>query len=287
MEFAIIGGDMRQARMAEMLASDGHFVSVSLMEETEVPGAEEMDWRSAMRDAKYIVLPLPVSSGGGIINAPMSQKHETVYNILEGVKPDQTVLAGMVDIDVRHFTDGHGIRIIDYFQREELAITNAAATAEGAVQILMEELPVTLLGAKILVVGFGRIGKLLAIRLKALGADVTVSARNFADFSWIEALGLGRADTRRLDGNLSEYDAVINTVPSRILTEKLLRQLRDGCLCLDLASKPGGIDFEAASRLGIHAIWALSLPGKVAPVTSGLAIKNTIYNIISELECTD
>ena len=287
MKFAVIGGDMRQARMAEMLASDGHYVTVSLMEETEIPGAENMDWQSAIKNTEYIVLPLPVSSSGGAVNAPMSKEHETIYNILESIRPSQTVLAGMVDMDVRHFADGHGIRIIDYFQREELAVTNAAATAEGAIQILMEELPVTLLGSKLLVVGFGRIGKILAMRLKALGADITASARNFADFAWIKALGYDAADTRRLDGNLKEYDAVINTVPSRIFTEKLLKQIKAECLCLDLASKPGGIDFEAASRLGIHAVWALSLPGKVAPVTSGMAIKNTIYNIISELECTD
>lgn len=47
--------------------------------------------------------------------------------------------------------------------------------------------------------------------------------------------------------------------------------------------KPTGVDFDAAARLGVKAIWALSLPGKVAPVTAGRVIKNTIYNILSEL----
>ena len=46
---------------------------------------------------------------------------------------------------------------------------------------------------------------------------------------------------------------------------------------------PAGVDFDAAARLGTRVIWALSLPGKVAPVTAGRSIKNTIDNILHEL----
>ena len=50
-----------------------------------------------------------------------------------------------------------------------------------------------------------------------------------------------------------------------------------------MASKPGGVDLEAAAQLGVKVVWALSLPGKVAPVTAGRSIKTTIYNILHEL----
>ena len=40
-------------------------------------------------------------------------------------------------------------------------------------------------------------------------------------------------------------------------------------------SKPGGVDLGAAGKLGLTVIWALSLPGKVAPVTAGAAIRDT------------
>lgn len=43
-----------------------------------------------------------------------------------------------------------------------------------------------------------------------------------------------------------------------------------------------GVDMEAARQLGVKVIWALSLPGKTAPVTAGRAILNTIYNILQE-----
>ncbi len=81
---------------------------------------------------------------------------------------------------------------------------------------------------------------------------------------------------------LGDYDVVVNTVPARVLGESRLSKLKHGCLCLDLASKPGGMDFSAASKLGVKAVWALSLPGEVAPVTSGAIIRGTIYNILRE-----
>lgn len=87
----------------------------------------------------------------------------------------------------------------------------------------------------------------------------------------------------QLAGWLCGYDLVVNTVPALVLGEAELADLKPDCLVLDLASKPGGVDLEAAGRLGRTVIWALSLPGKVAPVTAGAAIKNTIYHMLHEL----
>ena len=150
-------------------------------------------------------------------------------------------------------------------------------------QIAMEELPVTLHGARVLVLGFGRLGKLAAHRFAALGAKVTVAARKWADLAWAEAYGYAAEHIERLDGFLCGYDLVVNTVPVKVLTAGRLADLRPGCLVIDLASKPGGVDLDAAAQLGVRVIWALSLPGKVAPVTSGKIIRDTIYHILNEL----
>ena len=96
-------------------------------------------------------------------------------------------------------------------------------------------------------------------------------------------MGLGTEHLEQLEGWLCGYDLVINTVPAQILGRAQLEDLKRGCLILDLASKPGGVDFDAAARLGVKVIWALSLPGKVAPVTAGQCIQTTIYNILREL----
>ena len=86
-----------------------------------------------------------------------------------------------------------------------------------------------------------------------------------------------------LDESLCAYDLVVNTAPARVLDAARLAQLEPDCLVIDLASRPGGVDMEAAARLGVRVIWALSLPGKVAPVTAGRILRDTICHILCEL----
>ena len=81
---------------------------------------------------------------------------------------------------------------------------------------------------------------------------------------------------------MADCDVVFNTVPDKIIGGNELLTAKN-TLIIDLASKPGGVDMERAKDLGVKVIWALGLPGKVAPVTSGNIIKETILNIFSEL----
>ena len=155
--------------------------------------------------------------------------------------------------------------------------------AEGAIQIAMEELPITLHDARVLVIGFGRLGKALAPRLRALGAHVWVSARRYEQRAAAQGMGLGSEGVDRLPDWLCSYDLVFNTVPAPVLGVEELAALKEGALVIDLASRPGGVDLDAAATLGVRVIWALSLPGKVAPVTAGRYIKDTVYHIMEEL----
>ena len=147
----------------------------------------------------------------------------------------------------------------------------------------MEELPITLQDARVLVIGYGRLGKVLARQLHGLGARVTVAARNPADRAWVRAWGYGDVPSDHLASHTGGFDLICNTVPVCLLDREALSGVTPGCLIIDLASKPGGVDFAAAGELGITVIWALSLPGKVAPVTAGKAIRSAIYNIMTEL----
>ena len=159
---------------------------------------------------------------------------------------------------------------------------NAPPTSEGAIQIAMEELPITLHDARALVIGFGRLGRALAPRLRALGARVWVCARRYEQRAAAESMGLGSEGMDRLSDWLCSYDLVYNTVPSTVLGVEELAALKERALVIDLASRPGGVDMDAAAALGVRVIWALSLPGKAAPVTSGRYIKNTVYHIMEE-----
>ncbi|MCL1820780.1 MAG: dipicolinate synthase [Oscillospiraceae bacterium] len=159
---------------------------------------------------------------------------------------------------------------------------NAVPSAEGAVQLAMEQTEHTLHGSVCLIIGYGRIGKVLARQMTALGAKVTVSARKTEDFCWCDACGYNIADTRALDGALGGYDIIYNTVPHMILDDKHLSQIKPGALVIDLASNPGGVDFAAAKRRGVNCHWALSLPGKVAPESAAAIVRNTVYQIVKE-----
>ena len=253
------------------------------MYKRQAPGLAAEPGLSGVEQADCVVLPLPVSSGGGLLNAPLSRLSPTVTEVLAPLTPGQVLCGGRVDPVTAALAAERGLTLRDYFAREELAVANAVPTAEGAVQIAMEQLPITIHGARALVVGFGRVGRALAQRLAALGAKVTVAARRYDSLAWAQASGYGAEQTGQLAGWLCGYDLVVNTVPALVLGEAELADLKPDCLVLDLASKPGGVDLEAARRLGRTVIWALSLPGKVAPVTAGAAVKNTIYHMLHEL----
>ena len=161
-----------------------------------------------------------------------------------------------------------GYETDDYSRREEFALFNAIPTAEGAVGILLDELPRTLYGACVLVTGYGRIGRFLAMLLRSFGAEVTVAARRSADRARAEMNGCRAIPVSALAEEIGRFDAVCNTVPVCILTADVLA--------------PGGTDREAAQKLGRRFVWALSLPGRTAPVTAGQTIARTVMQMLAE-----
>lgn len=283
--FWVVGGDLRQVKLAQLLQQDGHTVQTFAMEQRPEQGRlTGSDTLKGIERADCVVLPLPAAKEGGILNAPLSDRKIALEGILPLLHPGQIVCGGRLSRSLVEQGEAAGLRMVDYFRREELAVKNAVPTVEGALQIAMEEMSTTLFGARVLVIGFGRIGKLLAHRLKGMGARVTVSARNYKDLAWIEAYGYCGEHTDQLEGWLCNYDLIINTVPALVLGEAALEDVSPDCLVIDLASVPGGVDFESASALGVKVIWALSLPGKVAPMTSGRIIRDTVYHVLQEID---
>ena len=284
-KFAVIGGDMRQVKLADLLALDGHSVSVFASDQVRSVGTSlAPSLRDCVQGADCIVLPLPLLQGCDQINTPLSDIALTVSEVFSLLVSSQIICGGRIPAETQELASVQGLTLFDYFSREELVVANAAVTAEGAIGAAMEATSTVLLGSSVLILGFGRIGKLLALRLRALGAYVTVAARSFADLAWIAAYGYTGIHMDTLDDNLSAYSILFNTAPHLLLDARRLALLDPATLCIDLASKPGGIDFSAAAALGISTIWALGLPGKVAPESSAAIIRDTIYNILSEQE---
>lgn len=281
----LLGGDQRQAELARLLAMDGHQVHTWALEEglpAEEPGGARQP-PDGLSQADCVILPLPAADGTAL-HSPLSHFHPTLLQVFDALVPGQLVLAGKVDPGLQTLAQERGVRLLDYFAQEELAVANAVPTAEGAIQIAMEQLPITLHGAPVLVVGFGRIGQATALRMAALGAQVTVAARRWEALTWAQALGCQGLLLSRLAEGPRPFQLVVNTVPTLVLGKEVLQRFPAGCLILDLASKPGGVDRTAAEGLGLSVIHALSLPGKVAPVTAAAILQTTIYHMLQELE---
>ena len=188
----------------------------------------------------------------------------------------------MLSVEAKAIAAEAGVELVDYFAREELTIRNAIPTAEGCIGILMKERSRTLWGSSILLTGFGPVGQALGVRLAALGAQVTAAAQR----ALAESFGLRSVPIDRLGQIAPAFDTVVNTVPAPVLSEAVLARLRPQSFIVDLASRPGGTDFDAAQRLGHRAIHALSLPAACAPETAGEAVAQTVCDMIGQREET-
>ncbi len=268
---AFLGGDARMRLLAQSMAADGYHVCSWALD-----GAPEERALCDALKAQDIVLPLPMEKDGKLSGTDIA-----VDALLRALRPEQRIFAGNVRAETKVLACALGLRVVDYFTCEELSVRNAIPTAEGAIETAMKHTSVTLHGTKCLVLGFGRIGKLLAHDLHALGARVTVSARKLSDLAWIDAFGYTPLHTNQLAGSLGEFCVVFNTVPHEVLDERLLAELPPDVLLIELAGR-SGFDLAAVEKLRLQYVKAGGLPGRVAPETAALAIKKTLCKLMEE-----
>lgn len=285
--FTIIGGDLRLIKLAEILSLDGNNIFLYGLEKAdELKKVENITFCDKLNDAikhsEIVIGPIPFSSNGKNINAPFSDKIISIRELMHEINA-KILIAGTITPEVYDLANDEYIEIIDVMKREELAVLNTIATAEGTIEIIIANTNKILHGSKVLILGFGRTGKVLARKLAGLSVKVTCAARKDEDLAWIKAYGHNGTNINMLGENLSNYDIIINTVPHLILTKEKLDYVRKDTLLVDLASNPGGIDKKVAKENNLNLIWALTLPGKVAPITTAEFIKDTVYNILKEI----
>lgn len=283
--FTVLGGDLRSVKLANLISADGNNVNIYGFKNAgfELGLEESPSLELAINESDIVIGPLPCSNDNENINAPFCPDKIYIKDVFKIMTKNQLFIAGRISEKIQHAASVYSVYSVDLLEREEMAVLNAIPTAEGAIQIAMEEMPITLHNSKALILGFGRIGKILAKMLLALGANVYVMARKYSDLAWIKSYGYKPVHINEIGNNLENMDAIFNTIPHVILDISMLGKIKKDSLIIDLASKPGGVDFEKAKDMGVKTIWALSLPGKVAPVTAAEFMKDTIYNIINEL----
>ena len=281
MNITIIGGDSRIEELVKFLEQDKNEICLYGLEKSKklkhLKSSNTM--QCAIKNSDLIITSIPLSKDGIYINTPLSDKKILIKELFEIVK-NKKIITGNITSEIQNIIKfENNIEIVDVLKFEELTVLNSIPTAEGAIQIAMEKSNITIHNSKCLVLGFGRIGKILAKMLLGIGAKVYCEARKEQDIAWIQSYGYNAIYLKDLNKYLSEFDFIFNTIPYLILDKTNLKLLKQDCILIDLASKPGGIDFEEANKLHIKNDWALALPGKVAPKTAACYI----YKIIKKI----
>lgn len=278
--YGIIGGDNRNIKLSILLAKEKNIVyTYGLEKAEEIKDNQKInictDLKEILEKADNIISAIPFSKDGKNINMPYSEEKIAIQDCIKLMK-NKVLIAGQISEETKDIAQKNNCKIIDIMKKEEIVILNTIATAEGTIQILMENTDTILQGLKVLILGFGRVSKTLAQKLQQLQMEVTCAARKETDIAWIETYGYNFININNINEKFSEYDVIINTVPAQIITEKEMEYISKKTILIDLASYPGGVDFEKAKEKNLKVIWALGIPGKVAPETSAIFIKREI-----------
>ena len=284
LKVAIIGGDKRQLYLAKELHKKGHHCIVYGIMPDRDEGLWEraMTLQEAMQKAAYIIGPVPFSRNQQDIYIEGTECIPSISSFLDMLDDRHVLFGGMLTKQIADYCEGKSILIYDFMQMETVSVENAIATAEGSIVEAIKESPCNLHGSRCLVLGYGRCGKILADKLAGLRSQVTVGARSSEQLSLADAYGHKGIPLGDIANSLHTYDVIFNTIPVKVLTRELLSLVKSEAVIIDIASKPGGTDFEAAKDLGICAKLCLGLPGIYAPKTSAQILVKAFLSCISE-----
>lgn len=271
--FMIIGGDSRFSYIRTILENKGYKTK------RIYPG----DYRADdFQTTDVFILPVPVTRDNININTPLAGEYFYIGDFLRLLPENCIVAGGLFSDDLSEKLTNKNIRVFDYYKDEKLTEENAIPTAEGVLGILINAVPSTINGLPCAVTGYGKCAKAIIKTLRCLGADVTVFARNPNDIKDAVNRGLKAFSFNEMSREANRFDAVINTVPARVICKEIINNLRKDCVLIEIASAPFGIDFDAAKERGINTIKAGSLPGRICPKTAGEIICNSVLSFIKE-----
>ena len=267
---SFIGGDDRNFLLSKMFDEDSQVYLYGLKEENS-------DLYNCINNSKYIVTSVPFSVDGEHIYAPLSNKSISIKELTNNAS-NKVIICGNIKKQFIEILEGRNNTVIDIMKNEELSKKNAIPTAEGIVKIIIENIDITIDNSNIAILGFGRVGKKTAELLKNLNANIFCFDIKEEEVANIHLCGYNVL--KDISESLQKMDVIINTVPELILDKEHLYYIDKNSLILDVASKPGGVDFNYARESNYKVIHALGLPGKIAPRTSAKYIKEILDKII-------
>lgn len=286
----IIGGDYRQFLLYEDFVQRGFSVSgIALQNNTP---AKETKLQAESICSMTTLLPSDV----WITGIPFTKDQVHIYSenpncfiTMEyffhhlAQNPPKMLIGGHFPKELIDFCRSYQIPCHDLLKCDAIAIENAIPTAEGAIYHAIKASPCVLHKNKCLVLGFGKCGKVLAAKLKGLDALVTVCARKEEDLAAAEACGYEVKNYENVTPSLGSYMFLFNTVPACILDKRKLSYVNKEAVIVDIASMPGGVDFETAKNLGIPTVHCLGIPGKLAPKTASQILAKQILTLLKSI----
>lgn len=282
---AVLGGDDRELVLIPELRKLGAKIrTAGIPVLTGVEGVSCFDTvKEAVTGARFVVLPMFGIDEQGLVKAKYARKTLILNReVMTWFPSDAVIMVGVARPLMKELAAQQNLKLIELAEMDDVQILNAIPSAEGAIQMAMEAVPITIHGSKCFVLGFGRTGMTLARMLKGIGAKTYVAARKPADLARIMEMDLVPLTFSELPAVMHKADIIFNTVPAMVLNADLLKLASQDVYINDLASAPGGTDFAAAAELGIKAVLAPGLPGIVAPKTAGMILARVIPRIIGE-----
>lgn len=278
-----IGGDLRQEYMAAELKKLEYEIRVYGMS----AGQFNLDYckaeslSKAMKAGTILICPIPFSKDQNIIFSKALVSDLTLKEFVCNLKEDHIVFGGCFSEVLKKIFKEKHIPYYDFMEMEEVAVENAIATAEGAIAEALLASPRNLHKSNCLVLGYGRCGKILADRLLGMKAYVSVAVRKEWVGSFADAYGYESIRLEKLCKSIGKFDFIFNTIPALILDKDKIEQTKPEVVVIDLASGPGGTDFEACCKLERKALLCTSLPGMYAPQTSANILNAALLRRIS------
>lgn len=275
---ALIGGDRRQLYIAKFFfekgvgiysyANDAGYNKCCLLEEI-------------MKKCDIIVLPVPAFKDNHFINNCHNVNVPTT-DFLDCIIPDKHVIfGGCFNDKITRLFDEKKIRYYDFMKDDSVAWLNCIATAEGAILEAIKEGSCNIHASSCLITGYGRCAQVLADKIRGIKGNVTITCRKYEDMSKAKCMGYNVVPIESIKNTASDFDYIFNTVPAMLIDSSVINKLKKDCLIIDIASYPGGTDFDYARKCGIKAILALSIPGRVSPLSSGIILGECIEKHLS------
>lgn len=280
---AVIGGDDRELYLIPELEKLGaYIVGVGFEKAGSIQGLHnELSLIEAVKNVDVLLFPMYGTDERGGIKAKYSNSPIVLNKeVLQAIPTHVPLFIGWARPALKSAADMMGIRIIETAFLDEISILNSIPSAEGAISMAMNASVITIHGSQCFVLGLGRNGWTIARTLKGMGAHVTGVARKPADLARATEMGINAVHFADLEEEVHRAEFIFNTVPHLILDKVILERVSKDAVIVDIASIPGGTDFEYAELLGIKAMLAPGLPGIVAPKSAGKMLAQVYPQLI-------